>query len=64
LAQKIAEQPHMGRLRPDIGEGIRAFPRGEYLLIDRVQADGIGVARIVHGKRDLGNIEVTITPEE
>jgi toxin ParE1/3/4 len=58
LAQKIADQPHMGRARPEIGEGVRVFPHRDYLLIYRVQSAGIGIARVVHGKRDLTQLEV------
>jgi toxin ParE1/3/4 len=58
LAQKLAELPHMGRVRPDFGADVRAFPYHEYLVIYRPQPNGIGIARVVHGKRDLARIEL------
>jgi toxin ParE1/3/4 len=58
LAQKLAELPHMGRVRADFGEQVRSFPYNDYLVIYRQQPDGIGIARVVHGRRDLRQIEV------
>jgi toxin ParE1/3/4 len=58
LAQKLAEQPFMGRERPDLGKHVRVFPHGQYFLIYRSAAHGVGIARVVHGARDLAGIEV------
>jgi toxin ParE1/3/4 len=58
LAQKLAEQPFMGRERPDLGQDVRVFPRERYLLIYRPASHGVGIARVVHGARDLASIEV------
>ena len=60
--KKSPSKPHMGRARPELGEGLRIFPHREYLLIYRVQPEGIGVARVVHGKRDLPNIDFPFPP--
>lgn len=58
LAQKLAELPQMGQVRPDFGENARSFPHRDFILIYRPQPNGVGIARVVHGKRDLTQIEV------
>ena len=58
LAQKLAEQPFMGRERPELGQDVRVFPHEQYLLIYRPAAYGVDIARVVHGARDLTSIEV------
>jgi toxin ParE1/3/4 len=58
LAQKLAEQPFMGRERPELGQDVRVFPHERYLLIYRPVDHGVGIARVVHGARDLTNIDV------
>jgi len=58
LAQKLAEQPFMGRERPELGQDVRVFPHEKYLLIYRPAAHGVGIARVVHGARDLASIAV------
>lgn len=60
-AQQLAEQPLMGVSRPDFGKDIRCFPHGEYLLIYRPSDSGVGIARIVHGARDLRKLMVPRT---
>ena len=58
LAQKLAEQPFMGRGRPELGNDVRVFPHERYLIIYRPADYGVGIARVVHGARDLKSIEV------
>jgi toxin ParE1/3/4 len=58
LAQKLAEQPFMGRERSELGQDVRVFPHEKYLLIYRPAPHGVGIARVVHGARDLASIEV------
>ena len=50
--QLYASQPEMGELRPDLGERIRVFPFGNYVVIYRPLEDGIDVLRVVEGHRD------------
>ena len=38
LAQKLAEQPFMGRVRPDLGQDVRVFPHEQHLIIYRPAA--------------------------
>jgi toxin ParE1/3/4 len=57
-AARLAEQPLMGAARADLGRDVRSFPHGNYLLIYRPSPFGVGVARIVHGARDLGRLVI------
>ena len=47
----LAEQPRMGRNRPEFGEGIRSFVVESYVIYYRHAAD-ILIARVLHGRRD------------
>jgi len=47
----LAEQPRMGRLRPEFGEGVRSFTVENYVIYYRHERDGV-VARVLHGRRD------------
>ena len=60
-AQRLAEHPFMGVARPDLGEEVRSLPHGAYLVIYRPTSFGVGIARVVHGSRDL---ERVIVPRE
>jgi toxin ParE1/3/4 len=51
--QLIAEHPMIGRQRPELGEDLRSFPVGNYLIFYVPCADGIDVARVIYGGRDL-----------
>ena len=56
VAQGLAEQPLMGRARPELGKNRRSFPHGDYAVIYRPSDGGADIARIVHGARDIENI--------
>ena len=47
----LAEQPRMGRLRPEFGEGVRSFTVENYVIYYRHERDVL-VARLLHGRRD------------
>ena len=49
----LAEQPLIGRPRPEFGEGLRSFPVGNYLVFYTPAVAGIDVARVIYGGRDL-----------
>lgn len=50
---RLAENSQMGRLRPEIGPGLRSFPLGDYLIFYRSAADGVIIERFLHGARDI-----------
>lgn len=49
----VAEHPMIGRPRPELGEGLRSFPVGNYLVFYLPAKDGIDVASVIYGGRDL-----------
>ena len=54
----LASQPMVGEERAGFGvPGCRSFSVGNYVVFFRAIEDGIEVARIVHGSRDLSNLE-------
>ncbi len=52
----IAKHSGIGRLRPELGEGLRSFPVGNYLIFYTPAKDGIDVVRVIYGGRDLPGI--------
>jgi len=50
----LAMQPEAGEARPEYGiRGCRSFSVGSYVVFFRATANGIEVARIIHGSRDI-----------
>ena len=47
----LAEQPAMGRARPEFGPGVRSFAVENYVIYYRPESD-ILIARILYGRRD------------
>jgi len=52
----LAEHPLIGRPRPELGENLRSFPVGNYLIFYVPGADGIDIARVIYGGRDLPGV--------
>ena len=54
-AQQLAEQPMMGRARPELAAGLRSFPtQTPYILFHLPDdAGGIIVVRVLHNARDI-----------
>ena len=53
----LADNPRLGRARPEIAPDARAWKVGRYLVLYREQGDGIEVVRVVHGARRIERIE-------
>jgi toxin ParE1/3/4 len=50
----LAQQPLMGRKRPEILEdGIRSFPAESHVIFYIALADGIELVRVIHASQDL-----------
>jgi toxin ParE1/3/4 len=50
----LAQQPSMGRQRPEIPEeGIRSFPAESHVVFYIALDDGIELVRVIHGSQDL-----------
>ena len=48
----LAEHPHSGKLRPDIGEGYYCYPQGSHLVFYLTQNDGIDIIGVPHKQMD------------
>jgi toxin ParE1/3/4 len=53
----LADNPRLGRARPEVAPDARAWIVGRYLLLYRERDDGIEVVRVVHGARQVEQIE-------
>lgn len=54
--QTIGHNPHIYRLRPEIGREARAAIVGNYLVLFRILQDCVRIERVVHGHRDLDSL--------
>jgi len=48
----LAEQPRMGRARPEFGAGVRSFAVENYVIYYRQEGNDVQIARVLHGRRD------------
>lgn len=53
LFQVLAENPHLGRERPELSEGLRSFPADEHVIFYRVVGRSISIQRIIAHSRDV-----------
>ena len=51
--QRITLNPSAYRLRPELGDGMRSFAHGRYVIFFECGADAVLIVRILHGARDL-----------
>jgi toxin ParE1/3/4 len=49
----LAENPMMGRRRPEHGPNLRSFPVGNYIIFYRPADNGVQILRVVSGSRDI-----------
>ena len=49
----VAEHPAAGRARDEIDRGVRSFPIGKYVLFYYADEQSVGIARILHARRDI-----------
>jgi toxin ParE1/3/4 len=54
--KRLAENPGVGTMRPDILPGLLSFPVGNYLILYRLTDDLVSIARVVHGARELSTL--------
>jgi toxin ParE1/3/4 len=50
---RLGDFPELGRLRDDIAADLRSWPVGDYLILYRVDREGVLIVRVLHGARDL-----------
>ncbi|MHA6722208.1 type II toxin-antitoxin system RelE/ParE family toxin [Sphingomonas sp. RS2018] len=57
---KLATFPQRGSNRSDLGEGLRSISfEGRILIVYRVTAESVDIRRIVHGARDIDDLDFT-----
>jgi toxin ParE1/3/4 len=53
----LVKFPEARRLRPELGEGVRLSVFGNYVVLYVVHPDLLEIRRVVHGARDLADID-------
>ncbi|MEK0085633.1 type II toxin-antitoxin system RelE/ParE family toxin [Benzoatithermus flavus] len=53
VADLLAENPKLGRERPEISPGLRSFVVWPYVVCYRPLARGARIMRVIHGRQDL-----------
>ncbi len=51
--EKLALAPAISTHRPELGDGIRMFPHGNYLIFYPATTARMRIERIMHGARDI-----------
>lgn len=51
--QKLADMPHIGRLREDLAKSLRSFPVARYVIFYKKHKQGILIIRVLHSARDI-----------
>jgi toxin ParE1/3/4 len=49
----LADNPRMGRARPELQDTLRSFPVTPYLIFYKVQHKSLLIVNIIHGARDI-----------
>lgn len=48
----LSRQPLLGAALPELGEGVRCFPVGNYVVYYQPASGGVRILRVIHGARD------------
>jgi toxin ParE1/3/4 len=49
----LAEQPHIGRERPELRQGLRSFAIRTYVIFCRIIGNTVEIVSVVHGSRAI-----------
>ena len=49
----LAENPQLGKHRPDVAEGYFSYPQGEYVIFYLIGDNGIDIIGIPHKEMDI-----------
>ena len=49
----LADQPYIGRIRPELAPSVRSFVVGNYIVLYRVSESGVEIVRLSQGSRNL-----------
>ena len=55
--RRLVAFPEARRLRPELGEGVRLSVFGNYVVLYVVHPDLLEIRRVVHGARDLADLD-------
>jgi toxin ParE1/3/4 len=50
---RLASMPEMGRRREELAPQVRSLAFGSYVIFYRLMENGVEIARVLHGARDL-----------
>jgi toxin ParE1/3/4 len=53
---RIGTMPGIGAPRPEVAQGLRVLPVGNYLILYVEMESGVDILRVIHGARDQGNL--------
>jgi toxin ParE1/3/4 len=53
----ISDHPQIGRERAELMPGIRSFAVLSWVIFYRIEGDAVEIARVVHGARDLDDLD-------
>ena len=53
---RLAEMPGMGVDRPDLVDGLKSFPVGNYVIYYRIKCNSLELVRVLSASRDIDNI--------
>ncbi|HYN61975.1 MAG TPA: type II toxin-antitoxin system RelE/ParE family toxin [Rubrivivax sp.] len=51
---RLGQVSGIGTARPELGDGLRVLPHGNYLIFYRDHESGLRIERVMHGARDIG----------
>lgn len=50
----LSRSPRIGRSREfDLGQALRSYPVGQYMIFYRVASGAVRIVRVLHGMRDI-----------
>lgn len=62
--RNIAENPHLGRERPEIKAGYRGVNEGKHVIFYRIRDTGVEILRVLHGSMDIEHRLGRIRPKK
>lgn len=60
--EQIGQNQAMGRLRRDLGDGIRSFPHGAHVVFYMPWQGEAAIVRVLHGSMDFESLFGTYNP--
>jgi len=54
--RSLAEAPGIGPERPELGDALRGFPVGNYVIFYKPEPSGVEIVRVISGHRDIPSL--------